>query len=160
VRSGLGVTASDGMMGAEGSQVLRIRRPARGRGERLVIAACLWPAIVILAVGLAACGHAAAGTGKAAKAQQCGTSRTAANVPITVQVNSSQVSCSAVLAVEKAYASDIREGKVPGNGGGAPVNVNGWTCQGFPTPEVLKTGNASRCIKGRMEILAILSTTS
>jgi hypothetical protein len=148
------------MMGAEGSQVLRIRRPARGRGQRLMAAVCLWPAIVALSFGLAACGHAAANAGKPATAQQCGTSRTAANVPVTVQVNSSQVSCSTVLAVEKDYANDIREGKVPGNGGGAPVKVDGWTCQGFATPEVLKTGNASKCVKGHMEILAILSTTT
>jgi hypothetical protein len=115
---------------------------------------------MVLSLGLAACGHAAGNGGKTATARQCGTSKTAANVPVTVQVNSSQVSCSTVLAIEKDYAQDIREGKAPGNGGGGPVTVQGWTCQGFPTPEVLKTGNASKCIKGRMEILAILSTTT
>jgi hypothetical protein len=47
-------------------------------------------------------------------------------------------------------------GKAPGNGGGGPVHVSGWTCSGFPTPELLKTGNASKCVKGGTEIIATL----
>jgi hypothetical protein len=45
---------------------------------------------------------------------------------------------------------------VQGNGGGAPVAVNGWTCQGYNTPEVLSTGNASQCHSGSAAILAVL----
>jgi hypothetical protein len=45
---------------------------------------------------------------------------------------------------------------VPGNGGGAPVVVSGWTCQGYDTPEVLSTGNASQCHIGGTTILAVL----
>ena len=47
-------------------------------------------------------------------------------------------------------------GQVPGNGGGAPVVVSGWTCQGYDTPEVLRTGNASQCHSGGTAILAVL----
>jgi hypothetical protein len=58
--------------------------------------------------------------------------------------------------VERAYARLIAAGKAPGNGGGGPVHILGWTCQGFPTPVVLKTGRASKCVQGGEEILAIL----
>jgi hypothetical protein len=34
--------------------------------------------------------------------------------------------------------------------------VRGWTCQGFTTPVVLKTGQASKCVQGSKEILAVL----
>ena len=44
-----------------------------------------------------------------------------------------------------------------GNGGGAPVVVSGWTCQGYDTPEVLRTGNASQCRSGSNAILAVLA---
>jgi len=35
--------------------------------------------------------------------------------------------------------------------------VNGWTCQGYDTPEVLRTGNASQCRRGGNAILAVLA---
>ncbi len=35
--------------------------------------------------------------------------------------------------------------------------VNGWTCQGYDTPEVLRTGNASQCRSGGNAILAVLA---
>jgi hypothetical protein len=38
------------------------------------------------------------------------------------------------------------------------VIVDGWTCQGFPTPELLKTGEASKCARHGTEIIAILKT--
>ena len=86
----------------------------------------------------------------------CGTTRTAANVPVNIEVAKGQVSCSMALAVEREYAKAILSGQVPGTGGGAPVHVQGWTCQGFTTPVVLRTGQASRCVDGGSEILAIL----
>jgi hypothetical protein len=60
------------------------------------------------------------------------------------------------MMVERDYAKAIIEGHAPGNGGGGPVSVQGWTCQGFATPVVLKTGDASECVQGSSEILAIL----
>ena len=86
----------------------------------------------------------------------CGTTRTAANVPVNIQVARGQVSCATALTVERDYARLIAAGKAFGNGGGGPVHILGWTCQGFPTPVVLNTGQASKCVQGSDEILAIL----
>lgn len=89
----------------------------------------------------------------------CGTSRTAANVPVYVEVRHGTVTCSAAMAIEKSYAEAIVDGHAPGNGGGGPVPVQGWTCQGFSTPVLLKTGDASKCDKAGEEILEILKTS-
>ena len=86
----------------------------------------------------------------------CGTTRTAADVPVVIKVSKGTVSCSKAMQVENDYAAKIKSGQVPGNGGGAPVGVNGWTCQGYPTPEVLSTGNASQCHTGNAAIVAVL----
>ena len=102
---------------------------------------------------LAGCGSAAAGAGPGAS---CGTTHTAANVPVVVKVTKGTVNCGTALQVENEYAAKIRDGQVQGNGGGAPVAVGGWTCQGYPTPEVLSTGNASQCHTGSAEIVAVL----
>jgi hypothetical protein len=86
----------------------------------------------------------------------CGTTRTAADVPVIIKVTKGTVSCSTAMQVENEYAVKIKSGQVPGNGGGAPVGVSGWTCQGYPTPEVLSTGNASQCHTGNAAIVAVL----
>ncbi len=91
-----------------------------------------------------------------AAATMCGTTRTAANVPVNIQVKHGQVSCPTALKVERAYAAAILAGRAPGAGGGGPVQVNGWTCEGFTTPVVLQTGQASKCVQDGNEILAIL----
>jgi hypothetical protein len=82
------------------------------------------------------------------------------NVPVTIQVVKGTVSCAAVLRVEQAYAATIRQGTLHGNGGGAPVIVDGWTCQGYPTPAVLRTGDASECHTANAEVVAVLSLSS
>jgi hypothetical protein len=64
------------------------------------------------------------------------------------------------MRVENSYAAAVRTGKIRGNGGGAPVTVSGWTCQGFPTPEVLRTGQTSACRTNSAEVLAILPPPS
>jgi hypothetical protein len=63
------------------------------------------------------------------------------------------------MAIERDYAHAIRSGQAPGNGGGGPVKIKGWTCEGFPTPTVLKTGKASKCVEDGNEILEVLSVT-
>ena len=132
-------------------------RPPRGTG--LVALAAV---TVLLAAGCgatakpAASGRSAAGGHSSAAAARCGTARTAANVPVDVEVERGQVSCATAMTVEQGYAKAIREGRAPGNGGGGPVRVQGWTCEGFPTPEVLRTGQASKCVSGAGEILAVL----
>ena len=67
-----------------------------------------------------------------------------------------QASCQDAMTVERDYTRALASGKVPGNGGGAPVKIHGWICQGYDTPEVLATGRASACKKQGMQILAVL----
>jgi len=43
-----------------------------------------------------------------------------------------------------------------GTGGGAPVTISGWTCQGYNTPDLLRTGDASQCHTSTAMILAVL----
>jgi hypothetical protein len=106
---------------------------------------------VVLLAGGAGCSTAGAGVGAT-----CGTTRTAADVPVVIKVTEGTVSCGTAMQVENEYAAKIRAGQVRGNGGGAPVAVSGWTCQGYPTTEVLSTGNASQCHTGSAAIVAVL----
>jgi hypothetical protein len=122
--------------------------------RRVALAAIASTLASVLA--LAGCGTTAKPL--AASVQDCGTTRTAANVPVEIEVDRGQVSCGAAMQVEASYAKAIIEGKAPGNGGGGPVRVNGWTCQGLDTPQLLKTGETSKCAKDGHEIVAILKT--
>ena len=125
----------------------------------------MWGTHVVLALGLVflavgcsspgASGGATAGAGAS-----CGTTRTGANVPVVIKVAKGNVDCGTALKVENDYAAMVSRGEVRGNGGGAPLQVDGWTCQGYPTPEVLRTGNASECHSGSSEILAVLNLTA
>jgi hypothetical protein len=132
-----------------------VEREGVGRGAGWV-STVVGP-VALLAVGaglLAGCGSAAAaGAGPGAS---CGTTHTAANVPVVIKVAKGTVNCGTALQVENEYAAKIRDGQVQGNGGGAPVAVQGWTCQGYPTPEVLSTGNASQCHTASAAIVAVL----
>jgi len=121
--------------------------------------------LIAAAIMVAGCGAAGPSPGGAPSAPHvhtdkavtsCGTTKTAANVPVRIEVQHGRVACTAAMSVERKYASAILAGRAPGNGGGGPVQVSGWTCQGFATPVVLRTGNASKCVKGAAEILAIL----
>ena len=136
------------------------RRPRVMASERLAGSGCgaaLAAGLLALAAG---CGSrsspAASQAGAPTSETPCGMTRTAANVPVNIQVARGQVSCAIAMTVERDYARYIAAGKAPGNGGGGPVRILGWTCQGFPTPVVLKTGQASKCVQGGVEILAIL----
>jgi len=104
--------------------------------------------------GLAAC--SSPGPSAGATGTSCGATRTGANVPVTIKVVKGTVNCGSVLQVENSYAAMMKAGDVAGNGGGAPVTVNGWTCQGYPTPQVLRTGEASQCHTGSAEVVAEL----
>jgi hypothetical protein len=108
-------------------------------------------------LGLAGCGSGAKPT---ASVQDCGTGRTAANVPVEIEVYRGQVACAAALQVERSYAEAIAAGRAPGNGGGGPVTIDGWTCEGLATPQLLKTGETSKCAKDGREIVAILKAPS
>ena len=104
---------------------------------------------------LAGCGTSGAAS-TAGAARTCGSTRTGANVPVIITVDRGSVSCATALRVENSYAAVMRMGRIRGTGGGAPVRVSGWTCQGFPTPEVLKTGQTSVCRGDGGEVLAVL----
>ena len=64
------------------------------------------------------------------------------------------------MRIQSGYTGLVRSGKVPGNGGGAPVRVDGWTCQGTDTTTTVQTGEASECRKGTTEIVAVLKLQS
>ena len=142
----------------------RLTAPPRGLAAARRVAATCGVAAAAILLAVAGCGSpatssaapAGAGTAGAAGMTVCGTTRTAANVPVHIQIARGQVSCATALKVERDYARAILSGDVPGTGGGAPVRVRGWTCQGFTTPVVLKTGQASKCVQGSKEILAVL----
>jgi hypothetical protein len=40
------------------------------------------------------------------------------------------------------------------------VTVDGWTCEAYPTPQVLRTGDASECHTASAEVVAVLSLPS
>ncbi|GEM_PF-860557 len=131
-------------------------------GRRTRAALCLAPAVLALTLA-AGCGPAASSPGHgrspSPKALSCGMARTAADVPVRVEVTKGHVPCRTAMTIERRYAEAIRSGKAPGNGGGGPVRVRGWICQGFATPVVLQTGKASKCVRGGTEILEILPVT-
>jgi hypothetical protein len=125
------------------------RAPERHRAPLRL--ASLGAAIALTAAG---CSHSAATVSQPAK--RCGTARTVANVPVKVEIMHGTTPCPAAMTVEHDYTKAIAQGRAPGNGGGGPVTISGWKCQGFPTPIVLRTGWASKCVRGGTEILAIL----
>jgi hypothetical protein len=108
-------------------------------------------------VGLAGCSSGAA---SGATGTSCGDTRTGVNVPVAIVVAKGTVDCATALRVEQGYAAAIAAGELRGNGGGAPLPVDGWTCQAYPTPQVLRTGEASECHTANAEVVAVLSLPS
>jgi hypothetical protein len=127
--------------------------------QRLVGWCCAAAVAAVCVLALAGCGGGSKANA-ASSVQSCGASKTAANVPVKVEIYRGTVSCSVAMEVEKNYAEAIVSGHAPGSGGGGPVAVSGWTCQGFTTTEVLKTGDVSKCAKSGTEIIEILKTSS
>ena len=117
-------------------------------------------AVLVALCMLVLAGCAAGARSGAATVQQCGTSKTAANVPVEIEVDRGQVSCQTAMQIEADYARAIASGLAPGNGGGGPVTVSGWTCQGLDTPQLLRTGETSKCVKNSHEIVAVLKSPS
>lgn len=120
-----------------------------------VILAAIGGAAVL---GAAGCSSASASAG--ATGTDCGTARTAAGVAVTIRVARGPVDCAAALRAEAGYAAAIKDGELRGNGGGAPVPVDGWTCESYPTTEALATGDASECHTAKAEVVAVLSRPS
>src|SRR5579871_6244910 len=118
-------------------------RPGRGEprrrepgGRRPGRALVLLLPVLAVAGAVAGCSQPAAAGHSTAPAYvaSCGTAKTAADVPVQVKIVRGHATCGTAKAVEAAYATAIRSGQAPGNGGGGPVKVQGWTCQGFATP--------------------------
>jgi hypothetical protein len=90
----------------------------------------------------------------------CGTTRTVANTPVIIKVTKGTVPCSTALAVEEDYTAafkrDLAKGLIKGNGGGPPLTVDGWTCQAYPTPQILRTGVTSDCHTASAALAAVL----
>jgi hypothetical protein len=134
-----------------------------GGGLRPVAALCL---VVLAASVLPGCAmnsggkQPAGGASSSSRATHCGKAHTAAGVPVEIEVLQGSVGCQTALDIERQYSRELASGEVPGNGGGAPVKIHGWVCQGFNTPRVLSTGQASVCRKDGAEILAVLPSPS
>ncbi|MGN6794542.1 MAG: hypothetical protein ACTHJW_19330 [Streptosporangiaceae bacterium] len=131
------------------------RSPAHATGHARATIRRSVGLVVLLTAAAPGCG----GPGSPAtrtRVVACGTAKTAAEVPVKVLVAQGNVACGTAKAVMLAYARAIRSGRAPGNGGGGPVKIKGWTCQGFATPVVLQTGKAAKCKRGDVEILEIL----
>jgi hypothetical protein len=141
----------------------RRRNGARlsGKGATVTISeasrAVLAAAAVLGAAGASGC---SSGPAPGVTGTTCGHTRTAVDVPVVIMVARGTVDCAAALRVEAGYAAAIEAGDLQGNGGGAPVAVDGWTCESYPTEEVLRTGDASECHTASAEVVAVLSLSS
>src|SRR5262249_36695034 len=87
----------------------------------------------------------------------CGTTRPAVNVPVVIEVAKGAPAGPLALRLQDGSTAEVRAGRVPGTGGGAPVRVDGWTCQGEDTPTIVQTGEASECHRGGTQIVAVLN---
>jgi hypothetical protein len=135
-------------------------KPGRGTARR-------WAATIALAgvgaaavAGLAGCSSATSAGAAGTAGTSCGHTRTGVGVPVVVKVAKGSVNCATALRVERDYAAAIRSGELRGNGGGAPMTVDGWTCEAYPTAQVLRTGDASECHTASAEVVALLSLPS
>jgi hypothetical protein len=134
-------------------------RRSSGQAYRLArarIGGSLWLALLVTAAVVGCSNSAGHGPATRARVTACGTAKTAASVPVRVEVIRGQLACATARTIERAYAAAIRSGQAPGNGGGGPVKIRGWTCQGFATPVVLQSGKASKCVRDGIEILEVL----
>ncbi|MFZ0164502.1 MAG: hypothetical protein WAL12_13050 [Trebonia sp.] len=125
------------------------RRSGRRKHQRAALAAASWLGGAAGLLGAVLTGCSSGPPAPGATGTSCGTTRTGANVPVRIEVEKGTVACATVLTVD---------GRVRGNGGGAPVTVDGWTCQGYATPATLRTGVASECHTASAEVAAVLSS--
>jgi putative hemolysin len=135
------------------------RRAGSRAAAALTVAAALAAALAV-ALGLAACSSAASASGAGTAGTSCGTARTAAGVVVRIDVAQGTVNCATALRVEAGYATAIKDGELRGNGGGAPVTVDGWTCESYSAVQAARTGNASECHTANAEVVAVLALAS
>jgi hypothetical protein len=65
---------------------------------------------------------------------RCGTVTMSADDRFRLTVHSGHVDCAQARKVFKTYLTKLRRGEAPGNGGGGPVHVHGWTCVSGEVP--------------------------
>ncbi|MGH3319767.1 MAG: hypothetical protein ACRDN9_06215 [Streptosporangiaceae bacterium] len=89
--------------------------------------------------------------------EDCGTVKTAAGVPASVEVRGKGIDCDAALHVMRDYYAALGGGKGPGMGGGGPIHVRGgghrWRCGSGPA-----TNPYSECTSGSTTIRADVKT--
>ncbi len=109
-------------------------------------AGAAFPALLALAV-LTGCALTGCGTGGSAKpaaatstapspvpaptGRKCGAGKTAAGVPVLVEVGQGPVGCATAMKIERAYAAALASGRAPGNGGGGPGLPQGLGVRGL-----------------------------
>jgi hypothetical protein len=130
-----------------------------GRAVRAAAGVLGAPVLAVPAL-IAAVAGCSSGSAPGATGTTCGHTRTAVDVPVVITVARGTVDCATALRVEASYAAAIEAGDLQGNGGGAPMAVDGWTCESYPTAEVLRTGDASECHTASAEVVAVLSLSS
>jgi hypothetical protein len=147
--------------GTKAGRGVRVPGTKAGRAGVLACGAGRGVRVLVCAAGVlvAGAGCSSAHSSVAAAGTICGSTRTAVDVPVLIKVAKGTVNCGVAMRVENEYAAKVRNGQVPGNGGGAPVGVSGWTCQGYSTPELLSTGIASQCRTGSAATIAVLPPT-
>jgi len=72
----------------------------------------------------------------------CGTTKTAANVPVRIHVQRGSVKCKTAMTVEPRLRQRHRAGRNPVTAAAARSKIDGWDLPGLATPDVLRTGNA------------------
>src|SRR5258708_20543056 len=118
----------------------RVRNLARAWLGRFLGIAVL---VTVAITGCSGSGQPPAGSATRTSVTACGTAKTAAAVPVRVEIVRGHVDCTQAMAVVRAYAIAVRTGLAPVNRGGGPVRVKGSPCQGFATPFVPRTRKAS-----------------
>src|SRR5262249_1790347 len=131
---GRDVRGASGCQSPLGRGMMSAREGGPMRGHSRAVAVSVLAALAASAV--TGCGGApgkqsttAASGGPGASASsapavRCGRARTAAGVPVDVEIVG-QASCHTAMTVERAYSRALASGKVPGNGGGAPATLPG-----------------------------------
>jgi hypothetical protein len=128
-------------------------------GTGLTVRALTVPVLtvtVLTVAGLASLAGCSSAPAPGSTGTSCGTTRTAANVLVDIRVAKGTANCGAAMRAEQGYAIMISDGDIHGNGGGAPVTVDGWTCEGYTTPVALQTGDTSECHTATAEVVAVL----
>ena len=123
---------------------------------RLALGIAVTAVAGLAGAGLAGCASTGTATATATAGTACGRATTAAGVPVTIKVARGPANCTSALRAEAAYTAAIKAGEVRGNGGGAPLTVDGWTCESYSATQAQAAGYASECHTANAEVVAVL----